>query len=106
MFGDNEFVQKVLNNYHGAPLNEKEKLLFQYIELLCVDATLVDQRTIDKLKEAGWTEEQIYFAASVCALFHFYNVLADGLGVLPVTPEEYEQTAERLATQGYMPPKA
>ena len=44
-------------------------------------SNLVRREDIDRLKAAGWSEEAIYDAISVCALFKFYNAWIDATGV-------------------------
>jgi hypothetical protein len=53
---------------------------------------------------AGWTEEALYDAITVCALFNFYNRWIDATGVSDLPAPAYEASGARLATQGYAPP--
>ena len=52
---------------------------------------------------AGWTEEAVYDAITVCALFNFYNTWIDATGVSDMPAELYDMSGERLATRGYLP---
>lgn len=36
---------------------------------------------LDVLREAGWTEEQLFSAVSVASFFNYINRMADALGV-------------------------
>jgi hypothetical protein len=56
---------------------------------------------VDRLVAAGWTEEAIYDAITVCALFKFYNAWIDATGVHDMPAAAYEMSGRRLATQGY-----
>lgn len=60
----------------------------------------------DRLKAAGWSDEAIYDAVTVCALFRFYNVWADATGVHEMPAEAHAMSGRRLATRGYVPPDA
>jgi hypothetical protein len=53
------------------------------------------------LHRAGWTDEAIYDAINVCALFNFYNRWIDAAGVCEMTEEGHLQSAKRLAERGY-----
>ena len=53
---------------------------------------------------AGWSEEAVYDAVTVCALFNFYNTWIDGTGVGDMPAAAYEASGQRLATRGYAPP--
>ncbi len=45
------------------------------------------------LHEAGWSDEAIYFAITVCALFKFYNGWIDAAGVHASTARAPRSTA-------------
>jgi alkylhydroperoxidase family enzyme len=50
--------------------------------------------------DAGWDEQALHDAVSVCALFNLMNRLVDGLGL--VADDDYAQfSARRLADIGY-----
>jgi hypothetical protein len=55
------------------------------------------------VKAAGWSEEAIYDAITVCALFNFYNKWIDATGVSDMPAMAYEMSGQRLATRGYAP---
>lgn len=55
------------------------------------------------MKAAGWSEEAVYDALTVCALFNFYNAWVDGSGIPAMSPEAYEISGKRLAEEGYAP---
>ena len=56
---------------------------------------------ISELRKVGWTDEAIYDAITVCALFNFYNVWIDATGVSDMPAIGYEMSGHRLATEGY-----
>ena len=45
------------------------------------DSVATTPEDIDQLRKVGWTDEAIYDAITVCALFNFYNVWIDATGV-------------------------
>ena len=55
------------------------------------------------MKAAGWSEEALYDAITVCALFNFYNKWIDATGVNDMTAAAYALSGKRLATFGYVP---
>jgi alkylhydroperoxidase family enzyme len=65
------------------------------------ESTQVSQADIDLAKTAGWTDEALYDAITVCALFNFYNVWIDATGVHDMPSAGYEASGRRLATEGY-----
>jgi hypothetical protein len=52
---------------------------------------------------AGWSEEELYDAITVCALFKFYNTWIDATGVRDMPDFAYEMSGKRLAAVGYTP---
>ena len=82
---------------------EKEKALFSFIDRVNSDSPSIRREDIDSLKAAGWPEEAIYDAVTVCALFNFYNRWTDAAGVHDMAPEAYQLAGKRMAAHGYLP---
>lgn len=59
------------------------------------------QNDADIAREAGWSDEALYDAITVCSLFQFYNNWIDATGVADMPALGYEMSGHRLATQGY-----
>jgi uncharacterized peroxidase-related enzyme len=94
-------VEAVLADYRSAPITDAERALLAYIEKVNGDCAAVGQDDIDRLHEAGWSDEAIYDAVMVCALFNFYNRWIDATGVHDMTAADYEASGKRLAERGY-----
>lgn len=91
----------MLADYRTAPIDDRHKALFAFIEKMNAQSNQVRRDDIDRLAAAGWTEEAIYDAITVCALFKFYNAWIDATGVHDLPAAAYEMSGKRLATQGY-----
>ncbi len=63
------------------------------------------QQDIDTARAAGWSDEALYDAFSVVALFQFYNSWIDSTGVHDMPAAAYEMSGQRLATAGYASPE-
>ena len=96
-------VNAVLEDFATAPISDKEKALFELIEKVNAQSNRIGRADIDAVKSAGWSEEAIYDAITVCALFRFYNTWIDATGVHDMPAAAYEMSGKRLATQGYRP---
>jgi alkylhydroperoxidase family enzyme len=94
-------VQEVLTDLQASRLSAAEKALFVFIEKVNARASQIRQADIDELKTFGWTDEAIYDAITVCALFNFYNRWNDGAGTEDMPPFAYEMTGKRIAEHGY-----
>lgn len=104
MLEDQALVDAVVADYRTAPIDEGWKVLFAFLDVVNANCSQVDQAAVDAVKEAGWSEEAIYDAITVCALFNFYNRWIDATGVSDMGPEGYAQSGERMKTHGYAPP--
>jgi len=96
-------VTAVLQDYRTAPISDREKALFAFIEKVNRDSSRVREEDVAEVKAAGWSEEALYDAISVCALFNFYNTWIDATGVGDMPAAAYAASGERLATFGYVP---
>jgi len=94
-------VDAVLEDYRSAPIDDRDKALFAFIEQMNERSNLIRREDIDRVVAAGWTEEAIYDAITVCALFKFYNAWIDATGVHDLPAGAYEMSGKRLATEGY-----
>ena len=95
-------MDTVLEDYRSAPISGKEKALFQLIEKINHQSNQIRQEDIDQAKSAGWSDEALYDAITVCALFNFYNVWIDATGVHDMPAAAYEISGKRLARDGYL----
>lgn len=66
-----------------AGLSEPERALLEYTELITRAASGSAPHDVQKLRDAGWTEEQISEAVYIIALFAFFNRVADAFGIPP-----------------------
>jgi alkylhydroperoxidase family enzyme len=97
-----EFVCAVIRDLETSKLTEKEKALFRFIDQVNGHSTGITARDIESLHAAGWDDEAIYYAITVCALFNFYNRWVDASGVHALSDEMHRQAAKRSAAAGYV----
>ncbi len=64
-----------------AGLTEAERILLEYAELVTTAAYRTTPEDVQKLRNAGWKEEQIAEAVYITAMFAFFNRVADAFGV-------------------------
>lgn len=93
----------MLRDYRTAPIGEREKALFAVIDKMNGDSSRLRKEDLEEVKAAGWSEEAVYDAITVCALFNFYNKWVDAAGVGDMPADAYLASGERLATLGYVP---
>jgi uncharacterized peroxidase-related enzyme len=101
LLGDRELVRAVLADWRTAPISDREKALLTFVDKVNRQSLQIRQEDIDDLKGLGWSEEAIYDAVTVCALFNFYNRWIDATGVADMPAASYELSGQRLKEHGY-----
>ena len=66
-----------------AELTPAERTLLDYVQLITEAAYRSTAEDVEKLRLAGWTEDQIAEAVYITAMFAFFNRVADAFGVPP-----------------------
>lgn len=99
--GSHDLVAAVLADPETSPLSDSEKVLFRFVRQINCDSVSIQPPDIEALHEAGYTDEAIYYAITVCSLFNFYNRWIDASGVHPMSDEAHRQGAKRSAIHGY-----
>ena len=92
----------VLRDLENSPLDEKEKALFRFVIKVNQDSPRITADDMGPLYAAGWDDEAIYFAITVCALFNFYNRWVDATGVHALSDEAHREGGKRSAVHGYV----
>ena len=92
----------VLKDLESSALPEKEKALFRFVDKVNHDSPKIKAEDMQPLYAVGWTDEAIYFAITVCALFNFYNRWVDASGVHALSDEAHRAGGKRSAVHGYV----
>lgn len=98
-----EYVWNVVRGLETSALPEKEKALLRFVDRVNHNAQEVGPEDIAPLHEAGWKDEAIYDAITVCALFNFYNRWVGACGVHAMSEEAHRESGARTAANGYIP---
>jgi uncharacterized peroxidase-related enzyme len=98
----NEFVESVIRDLENSRLTEKEKTLFRFVEKVHHGAQEITADDMQPMHAAGWDDEAIYYAITICALFNFYNRWVGASGVHPLSDRAHRQAGERSAEVGYV----
>jgi alkylhydroperoxidase family enzyme len=91
----------VLEDIDSSPLTDAEKLLMHFLDKVNHDSPRITPADMEPLHAAGWTDEQIYYAITVCALFNFYNRWIDATGVCALSDEAHREGGKRSAAGAY-----
>ena len=100
--GNEELVWSVLRDLESSALPEKEKALLRFVSKVNRNSPTMSPEDMKPLYEAGWADDAIYYAITVCALFNFYNRWIDASGVHAMSEEAHREGGKRTALNGYI----
>lgn len=95
-----ELIEKLVEDIDTSAVNEKLKPIFHYLKKLTLTPSKLIQSDVDKVMQAGWSEEALHDAILVGCLFNFYNRLLDGHGIKG-NQYIYQFGGEHLHKNGY-----
>ena len=95
-------MAEVMNDLESSSLADKEKALLRFVAKVNHESPHITSADMQPLHDAGWDDEAIYYALTVCALFNFYNRWIDATGVHALSPEAHREGGKRTATHGYV----
>jgi alkylhydroperoxidase family enzyme len=95
-------VAGVLADVETSSLDDRHKALFRLVDKVNHESPSMTAADLDVARAAGWTDEALYFAITVCALFNFYNRWIDATGVHALSDEAHRQGGKRSAQGGYV----
>jgi alkylhydroperoxidase family enzyme len=85
----------------SSSLTPAEKAMLRFVDKVNADSPSISPADMQPLYDAGWNDEQIYYAITVCALFNFYNRWIDATGVHAMSDQAHQEGGKRMASQGY-----
>ena len=91
-----------MQDMEASALTDAEKAMLRFVDKVNRDSVNMSADDMQPLYAAGWSDEAIYYAITVCALFNFYNRWVDASGVHPLSPEAHRAGGKRSAAHGYV----
>ena len=85
---DPALADAVAAGHASAPLEPRVHAMLAYAEKLTREPERMEAADVERLREAGWSDEDVLDIAEVTAMFNFTNRMASGLGWEP--NPEYE----------------
>ena len=83
-------------------MDDRHKALFRFIDKVNHDSPRIVAVGSPRAARVGWTDEALYFAITVCALFNFYNRWIDATGVHAMSDEAHRLGGKRMAGGSYV----
>lgn len=94
-------MEAVCHDFESAPISEKEKGLLRYLAKVNDTPAQVSQADVDAAKAHGWSDHALFDAATVAAIFNFFNRWIDATGVPDVPAGFYDKRLESHGDMGY-----
>jgi alkylhydroperoxidase family enzyme len=95
-------VRGVLRDPATSALDDRHKALFAFIDRVNHDSPNITAEDAARMRALGWTDDELYHAITVCALFNFYNRWIDATGVHALSDEAHRAGGKRSARTGYV----
>ncbi len=86
--------EEVFDDPLAAGLGENWRPLLAYVRKLTESPARLTDADAEAVFDAGWSEDALYDAVVVCAMFNMMNRIVEGCGVVP-TPEGRDASRER-----------
>ena len=78
-----EQLEAIAKDFHHAGLEEKEVVMMEYAQKVVREASTTTPEDFDKLRKAGWTDEDILSITLAAAARSFASKVFDALGADP-----------------------
>jgi alkylhydroperoxidase family enzyme len=94
-------VAAVLEDVEASPLDDRHKALFRFVDKVNKESPSIAPADLQAMRDLGWSDEALYFAITVCAMFNFYNRWIDATGVHALSDAAHRLGGKRMAVNGY-----
>ena len=78
---DDELVAAIRRDYRTAPIDDRDRVMLDYVSLLTRDATRITREHHAALRSAGFDDRGILQITLIASWFNYINRVADALGV-------------------------
>ncbi|MFB6267383.1 MAG: peroxidase-related enzyme [Halodesulfurarchaeum sp.] len=81
--GDPQLADQLATNYRAADLSDRHRAMLEFAEKLTREPGQIEDADLDALREAGFSQEEIWDIASVVAVFNLSNRMAQVVDMRP-----------------------
>lgn len=79
---EKQFARKLATDHPHAPVDEKTKALFRFVDKLTRKPVDVEQNDADEVLRAGWSQDALRETVLTVAFFNYINRVSFGLGLV------------------------
>ncbi len=95
--GDPVLGEQLVMNYRAAPLTRRQRAMLDFSVKVTLEASKIEEQDRQKLREAGFSDRDIWDIAAVASFFNMSNRMASATDMRP-NPEYHELARTRPAT--------
>lgn len=99
-----ELLEHLVLGTAGAEVDPKMAPLLNYVRKLTLTPSRIVDADAEAVFAAGWDEQALFHAISVCALFNFMNRIVEGCGVATDSNVQADQRARHSAAMAESTP--
>lgn len=107
---DDRIFSELMADPQTASIEPRLKPILAYVRKLTLSLASISPSDAQAVYDAGWDEQALFDAVSVCALFNMMNRIVLGAGILNdprlKPPEEVQARTKRMGTPGGDPHRA
>jgi len=81
MVSDDDILEDISKDFRSADLSKGDLEMLSYAQKVTQDLPSVIKEDVERLREVGFTDTEIFDINQVVAYFNYVNRIADGLGV-------------------------
>jgi len=78
---DDALVAAIRRDYRTAPIDQRDRVMLDFVVQLTRDATRITRAHHDRLRAVGFDDRGILQMTLIAAWFNYINRVADALGV-------------------------
>lgn len=88
--GDPTLGEQIVANWRSASLSEKQRAMLEFATIMTEAPDTVDEEDRQALRDAGWSERDIWDIAATAAFFNMSNRMAIAIDMRP-NPQYHKQ---------------
>jgi uncharacterized peroxidase-related enzyme len=78
---DEGLVEAIRRDYRTAPIDERDRVMLDFVAELTRDATRITRAHHERLRDVGFDDRGILQITLIASWFNYINRVADALGV-------------------------
>lgn len=99
---DPQLIAEIMDDLDSPCIDAKLRPILRYVAKLTRDPARMVHADAQAVYDAGWSEQALFDAVQVCALFNFMNRIVEGSGVQPLAPGDDDPSSPLPRMESYV----